>query len=359
MDHPVKESTDGEQRKTSTRENGLSIANGVYFVVGDILGAGIVTLPYTMRMVSWWGILLFTLAALLMCLCGILLAYAYIFAFENVKNREEIRDPYAQIAEKAYGRKAKLGVILTLNVSLLFVCIVFLLLLGEVFSQIAPMDSSMVTHRNQMRIWFIVCGLTLLPLTFLGTPKDFWGVGVLATVCSVVAGLLILLNLTMAGHKSGVIIPHRLKVSPETVLAVFGTVQFTFGGVLIFPTIQNDMKEPHKFPLSIIFGYLIVLVIYLCVSVVAFIVLDDKIEEDILTSFIKYSLYGKCKYFKAYTTMAQCMIAGHVLAAFILLINPVNQQLEHLFDAPFRKFSVCFFLFFFGFYQLQLQLQFQ
>lgn len=328
------------QKKIFTRENGLSVAGGVYFVVGDILGAGIVTLPYTMRMVNWWGILLFVLAAMLMCLCGILLSYAYIFAFEDVKNRDEIRDPYAQIADKAYGGKAKLAVILILNFSLLFVCIVFLLLLGEVFSQFAPMDATVVSHRNQMRIWFVVCGLALLPLTLLGTPKDFWGVGVLATVCSIAAGLLILLNLTIAGHKSGIILPRRLKVSPETLLAVFGTVQFTFGGVLIFPTIQNDLKEPHKFPLSIILGYLIVLVIYLAVSLVAFIVLDDKIEEDLLTSFIKYSLYDKCKYFKAYTIIAQVMIAGHVLAAFVLLINPVNQQLENLLNTPFRKFCL-------------------
>ena len=35
----------------------------------------------------------------------------------------------------------------------------------------------------------------------------------------------------------------------------FGTILFVFGGISAFPTIQNDMKEQHKFPQSVFLAY--------------------------------------------------------------------------------------------------------
>lgn len=34
----------------------------------------------------------------------------------------------------------------------------------------------------------------------------------------------------------------------------FGTILFAFGGASCFPTIQVDMKEPQKFPISVVLG---------------------------------------------------------------------------------------------------------
>ena len=36
----------------------------------------------------------------------------------------------------------------------------------------------------------------------------------------------------------------------------FGTMLFIFGGISAFPTIQNDMREQHKFPRSVCLAYL-------------------------------------------------------------------------------------------------------
>ena len=35
----------------------------------------------------------------------------------------------------------------------------------------------------------------------------------------------------------------------------FGTIVFSFGGISAFPTIQNDMQHPHKFPSSVMLAY--------------------------------------------------------------------------------------------------------
>ncbi|XP_066936493.1 uncharacterized protein [Clytia hemisphaerica] len=314
------------------RLNGISVVTGTCFVVGEVVGAGIVALPYTMKLVSWWGIPLFFLGAFIMSLCGVLLSHSYVLAFRDVKNREEIRDPYPQIAEKAYGKPAKHCIIIMLNLSLLFVCVVFLLLLGEIFSEFAPIHG--LSHRNQMRIWFVVSSFVLIPLTMFGTPKDFWGIGLLASICSAIAGVMICLNLAITSSRYGYTVPHRYRINPETALAVFGTISFTFGGNAIFPTIQNDLREPHKFPRAVVFGYCVVLVLYTGVSIGAFLVFDTRIEEDLLTSFARSEIHDKCIYFRVYTMLAQISICGHLLAAFVIIINPVNQQVEYILKSP-------------------------
>ena len=326
-----------EDKSAGKAPQGLSILGAISFIVGDIVGAGIVTLPYTMQLISWWGVPMFFLGSLLMCFCGILLSKGCLVCFHNVANRETIRDPYPQVGERAYGVKMKNFVIIILNVSLLFACIVFLLLLGEIATQILPWPVETISHRNQLRVWFAICGAALLPFTFLGTPKDFWGVGPLASIASVVASILILLNVVMVGHSEGYKIPQRVSVDPETILAVFGTIQFTFGGISIFPTIQNDLNEPAKFPQAVAISYCVVFFIYTGVSVAAFVVLDGRIQEDILTTFIGMDLYKACPYFRMYVTLAQGLVCIHILCAFILIINPVNLQLEAQFGVPISK----------------------
>jgi len=174
----------------------------------------------------------------------------------------------------------------------------------------------------------------MLPLTYLGTPKDFSAIGPLATTCSIVSGLFILINLAMISHSNGFTVPKRYLVNPETALAAFGTLQFTFGGIAIFPTIQNDLEEPEKFPYAVAVGYSIVVAVYTLISTLAFVILDEKIQEDLLTSFSTMSLYKECVYFRTYVILAQILICGHVLSAFVMLINPINQQLEGMFNAP-------------------------
>lgn len=58
-----------------------------------------------------------------------------------------------------------------------------------------------------------------------------------------------------------------------------GTIMFSFGGAVVFPTIQNDMSDRSKFPLAIMISFcgelrawlLIVLVIMVMVSEMIFV----------------------------------------------------------------------------------------
>ena len=68
-------------------------------------------------------------------------------------------------------------------------------------------------------------------------------------------------------------IPHS---NPNFVgfFSAFGTILFAFGGASCFPNIQVDMKDPDKFPISVVLGIMsefysikkVLLSLFLCLS---------------------------------------------------------------------------------------------
>ena len=48
-------------------------------------------------------------------------------------------------------------------------------------------------------------------------------------------------------------IPHS-NPSFGSFFSAFGKILFAFGGASIFPTLQVDMKDPKKFPITVVIG---------------------------------------------------------------------------------------------------------
>ena len=332
-------STKEQERQKAQKEHGLSLFAAIFFVTGDVVGAGIVALPYAMKLANYYGIPLFIISSLIMCYSGFLLAKACNHIMGNEVDREEMRAPYATLGERACGRATRHVVTFTLNISLILTCIVFILLAGEVLSVLIDLPLHSVSHRNKLRIWFAICGAVLLPLTLFGTPKDFWGIALLASLTSGAVVALITANLVWV-TKTGLDRPKPGPTTFEKLVASFGTVLFGFGGVTIFPTIQNDLKEPTDFHIAVIIGYSIVTAIYVGIPLASYFVLGDLIGEDILTTLTQLPIFAESKVFRCLVIVSQGLICGHVLFAFILNINPVHQQLEGHFGVPTSKYKL-------------------
>ena len=319
-----------------SKSKGLSIVTAIFFVVGDVIGAGVVALPYAMKLVSWVGIPMFLFCSTLMYYCGFLLALACTKVMKNV-DRNNLRDPYPRLGYEASGKGGKYITTISLAINQVLTCIVFILLAGEIFLELFPSSPwDHFTYRTQLRIWFCMCGLFLLPFTFLGTPKDFKGIGFLAMVTS---GLAVVLIAVMLGYISSYQVDNdkSLILTGDGFLHAFGTVLFGFGGVSIFPTIQNDMEQPEKFTTSITIGYFIISIIYIVTPLGAYIILGDLIKEDLLTTFSYLELYFSNHLFRTFCMAAQACICGHVLCAFVLNMNPIYQQIEGMMGIPLGK----------------------
>ena len=325
-----------ENEEEHPEKKGLSVCAATFFVFGDVVGAGIVALPHAMKLANWYGIPMFFVASLVMCYSGFLLAKSCNKIMVSEENRDELRAPYPNLAEHAYGKIARHIVTLTLSMNLALTCIVFLLLVGEIFSKLAPLGLD-ITYRNELRIWFVICGLTLFPFTLLGTPKDFWGIGLLAMLTSAVAVCLLTVNLALLSN-AGIKRPTPPPSNFEGLLSSFGSILFGFGGVAIFPTIQNDLKEPGDFYKSVTLGYSLVTLVYVSVPLACYVILGNLIKSDILTTMAELSLYNESWLFKCFVIICQGLICGHLLSAFVLNVNPVHQQMEGFIKIPTSKY---------------------
>uniref|UniRef100_A0A7M5UWV5 Amino acid transporter transmembrane domain-containing protein n=2 Tax=Clytia hemisphaerica TaxID=252671 RepID=A0A7M5UWV5_9CNID len=322
-----------KQFKQLQEESGLSLTTSIFFVVGDVVGAGVVALPYSMKLVGYLGIPMFMMCSLLMCYCAILLAKACATVMRDI-DRRSLRDPYPRVGLEATGKFGRYVTIFALFVNQVLTCIVFVLLAGEILLELIPSTPwDHYSYRMQLRIWFMICGMVLLPFTFLGSPKDFAGIGFMAMATS---GVAIALVIVMLAYVSGYTVDNE-KTMPKTMdgfLHAFGTVLFGFGGVSIFPTIQADMKKPDQFVTSVTVGYIIISIFYVVTPLTAYIILGDLIREDLLTTFSYLELYFTNHLFRTFCMAAQACICGHVLCAFVLNINPVYQQFEALVGIP-------------------------
>lgn len=74
---------------------------------------------------------------------------------------------------------------------LLGACTVFILLASENLNDLIHFNSSAINPKSEYRIWLVICFCFLLPLTWLGTPKNFWPVALIAIVATTIACLLI------------------------------------------------------------------------------------------------------------------------------------------------------------------------
>ena len=105
----------------------------------------------------------------------------------------------------------------------------------------------------------------------------------------------------------------------------FGAIAFSFGGTAAFPTIQCDMRQPSLFNSSIIMAYLTVLAMYLPVSILGFFAFGDDVQTNILMNLSSTSAVTKC---------VAALIASHLLFSFVIVVNPVSQQLEEWLNVP-------------------------
>ncbi|KAK3578875.1 hypothetical protein CHS0354_010235 [Potamilus streckersoni] len=170
--------------------------------------------------------------------------------------------------------------------------------------------------------WALIVAGALAPFTLLNTPKDFWLLALGATATTAIACIILLANIII-DESSNRTVKHT---TPDFISfsTAFGTMCFAFGGHPSFPTFQEDMQEKKKFWKAVIVGYILVLVMYVPVSTTAYFVYGDDIKDNILHTVSK----GPLNY-----TMT-ILLTLHFLFGFIILLNPVNQELEHLFKVP-------------------------
>ncbi|XP_023942830.2 uncharacterized protein LOC112049250 [Bicyclus anynana] len=297
---------------------GLSVNQTAFLVAGEMVGSGVLALPRALVKTGWVGVPVLVLTCLAAAFSGKRLGDCWTMIERgDPEMRTRKRNPYAIIAEQSLGKTWSVAVSLAMMVTQFGVAVVYLLLaaqlLEQVFLSLAPAVS--------ICMWYLVVVGAMTPLMLFGTPKDFSFLGVIAFFSTVVACILYFIQ--MMSDVRPFVFRWGIHGFSDFFLAM-GIIVFAFGGASTFPTIQNDMADKTKFNKSLQYGFTAMLALYLPIATAGYAVYGESVGSNFVTSLSPTAL----------TLVGNVLMSIHLVCAFIILINPVCQELEELYSIP-------------------------
>ncbi|VDL70042.1 unnamed protein product [Nippostrongylus brasiliensis] len=308
--------------KHQQSDRGLHWVMAAVFVVGDLAGGGMIALPNALVNTGLIpGLILISLAALCSGYTGLQLASNWTM----LQKRWEIyrggcRRPYGEMAFRACGRKMRTFVAVMVCLCQFGFATVLILL--------AAKNSSILLHFfvgiKVNFCWLIVIvGLVVWPATMLKSPMHFWQAAIFSALSSTLAVCLLLVGFA---HDSGVCgqdVPQR-PFEVRNFFMAYGTMAFAFGGHAVFPTIQNDMKQPRHFTRSVLMAYALIVLYYGSVSVTGYSVYGASVGEAVIPSV----------QLQWVQQTVNLMIALHVITTIVIVVSPITQQIEEILKTP-------------------------
>ncbi|XP_050736656.1 uncharacterized protein LOC127008530 [Eriocheir sinensis] len=315
--------------------NGLGVYVAAAFLVAEMSGSGVLALPRALASTGWAGLPLMAVLCLAVGFAGTRLGMCWVLLEHRwPQYRAPCRQPYPAIARRALGIPGQWVVVVAQTLTLVGVTAVVLILTGDLLASLAtPLLSPCLCTG--------VVACLLLPASWLATPKDFWFVSVAGVVVTVLQCVVVVVTTALEGTPSPdpsittnttftnttnttiTIYPFYTSPSLSSFFLGFGTILFSFGGASTFPTIQNDMEDRTRFPVSVTIAFLVLLALYMPVSGVGYGVFGVHVPSNILLA-----VSG------AAVTTVRVFLFVHLLFAFIILLNPVAQGAEELLGVP-------------------------
>ncbi|CAJ0920067.1 unnamed protein product, partial [Mesorhabditis belari] len=297
------------------------------FLVADMVGGGVVVMPVAFKQSGMMmGCLFMVVICVIFEYTGWELGQVWVIMQERWPlYKQHCRKPFPEMAKKSMGTMAQRLTSAAILITLFGISVVYLLLSANIIHYFLY---------DYLYIPISLCGtivvlaLLISPFTLLKSPGDFWIVVVFAMVTTVLSVAMIIYGIFL---DHGACAPQAKYSGGDSggVLFAMGTFLFAFSGHYVFPTIVNDMRHPKKFSYSIAWGFLVVLLLYMPLSVYAYFVYGDSMEKSVI-----YSVQTRELQFGA-----NLMIAAHCILTLVIVINPVNQEVEEYFNIP-HKFGI-------------------
>ncbi|XP_069127650.1 uncharacterized protein [Argopecten irradians] len=289
------------------------------FIAGLLAGTGILSLPKAVDNIGWTGLILIVFYAILSTYTSIQLGEAWNMAADLYDDcRGHVQNPYELLAQKTYGNSIRYLVSVCLYISMFGSTIVMILVIADNL-EILVRD---LGYDVSKCFWLLIIVGCLTPVSWLGTPKDFWWMAygaVAATVLCVVA-IVISCSLDAPNHP---IVRHPGPDLKKISLGI-GIIAYIDGVQPYCLTFLMDMRKPKQFKVAAVIGSIIVLILLLSSAIPGYLVYGEDLEDNILNNLP----YGVFYY------IVFIFITLHLLLATTTSINPILQAVELVFHVP-------------------------
>ncbi|KHN87090.1 Lysine histidine transporter 1 [Toxocara canis] len=304
-------------------DRGLHWLVTALFLVGDLAGGGLVTLPTAMMQSDFYSGLAFTfLMTAVVIYTAYLLGQSWVMLQRRwPEYRDHCRKPYPEMGARAMGPLMKLVVTICIDITQFGIAVVYVLLSSKNIHDF--LEAFFVTDFSFCYV-VLVMGVCLLPVTFLKSPKDFWAVVVVGMVTTACAVVLILIGSALDYGTCAPEMGENVKFVPTNYFLALGTLLFAYGGHAAFPTIQHDMRKPYHFTRSIFLTFGIITLLYTPVCVMGYITYGNSLQSSIINSIQTIGIQQAIN----------ILITAHCILTLTIVFNPLNQDIEELFDVP-------------------------
>ncbi|KAK3879830.1 hypothetical protein Pcinc_015637 [Petrolisthes cinctipes] len=312
----------GEVGEVGGLQKGLSVTTTALFLMAQIASAGFLSLPKAFANTGWVGPAMMVVFCLGVGFSGTRLGYCWVIMEERWPHRygQGSRQPYMEMAERTLGRYGRSISLVLLVITLLGATTVYLILTANFLNALVDDLSSCE--------WVLVTGAVLLPFTWLGTPKDFWQVPLLAMLGTIVAVVVVVVEVLVEADLH----PNPVYYNPTvyTFFLGFGAILYAFGGGVVFPAIQMDMKDRSQFWKSTVICFAVLLLLYLSVGTVGYVVQGSDVGSNVLLTLDTN---------KTIIKVAVGMEIINLLGSFLIGFNPMAQACEDVLNID-KKFGL-------------------
>lgn len=315
----VKAEANSQSSLLGFSDHGISGLTACLFVVGEITGAALLAMPEAVKSTGWFfGPVLMIATCIISAFCGIILSKCWLILESVDPSLKEIktRNPYALIGEEACGNFGHYACMSTLIITLFGAGVVQILVCSEMIESLIPVRVSFCQ-------WIMIVGICLLPFSFFGSPVDFSPVAFFAMSSTTVAAILILISLATqeSSHGPEVQLDDIESKSPSAMSIMLGlsSMCYAFSGTSCMPTIQNDMRNKKSFKTAITCAYAVMISIYLPVSLLGYYKAGSAVQSNVVRNLTPSTL----------RTCIEVLMTAHVLCAYLILMNPVNLNIEN------------------------------
>ncbi|CAD5208416.1 unnamed protein product [Bursaphelenchus xylophilus] len=292
------------------------------FLTGELAGAGVIALPLAVRNQGFYYGMVAAVVLLLMCAyTSIILGRSWMILLKHwPAYHSHCKNPYAEIGKRAMGRYMKNFVEIVLNYGMFAVGALLIVIVAK---GVGDMIKAFTETNFSYCYNVLIVSLIILPSFYLRSPENFHWIINAGMVCTVVAIILAMIGIVKDAFLCDLGIK-EVELTPLRVAGGFGTLFFAYGGHAVFPSVQHDMKKPYLFSRSSNLAYTLVALMYFPLMIAANYVYGDNIQPSIInninTVWIQQSV--------------NILIFLHCALTVVLVMNPINQQIEHFGGAP-------------------------
>ncbi|XP_071798172.1 uncharacterized protein [Asterias amurensis] len=318
---------DDECGELKAKGDGLSVTQTVFSLSASTCGYGSMVTSLVVVSTGWPGVVTGGLVYSAIVFSMVLLARCWNMVRKKYPTE---RHPYGAIGFEAFGSRTRA----VMNV--LMVCCCFL---SGSSVPLAGSELIIIIGGPALRGYFcyfpLAIGIAACFLTFLKTPKDVWLLSLLSFLCNMASATCIFIGLILTDGESGSATdgdtPEESSIFHHA--EIIGIILTQTCVHFMFPTVQQDMKEPSSAGKAVLLTAGVNTVAILPIIVTVYIIYGSTVSATGNASALTLLPDG------AFKTIGSSLLMVHVIQIILLCNNPLYQFVEEKLDIPTDDFS--------------------